>query len=186
MSNKRNALDETIKTYNESLASYSNRVFNIRNQRELVKQKIATKDTKNKESLRIEFRNYNQKIKEFNTRFEEVSKLRDATNQEIAILIEKIEKTNADYEKRFQEIKSMQANASSAYISLENSIKKYVINIIAQELSFENIYKFDFSLFTDSHIKKEIDKRATLISNDNNIIFGHIYNIISQFRETMN
>ena len=185
LSNKRNALDETIKTYNESLASYSNRVFNIRNQRELVKQKIATKDTKNKESLRIEFRNYNQKIKEFNTRFEEVSKLRDATNQEIAILIEKIEKTNADYEKRFQEIKSMQANASSAYISLENSIKKYVINIIAQELSFENIYKFDFSLFTDSHIKKEIDKRATLISNDNNIIFGHIYNIISQFRETM-
>jgi len=185
LNTKKSAIEETIKSYTESLLGYSNRVFNIKNQRELVKQKMASKDTKNKESLRIEYRNYNQKIKEFTSRFEEVSKLRDATNTELAVMNEKIAQTTNEYDKRFQEINTMQANASTAYDSLINSIKKQINSILSQELSFKNIYEFDFSVLTDNHIKKEIENRASLISTDNNIIFEKIYDVINQFRKTM-
>ena len=183
--NKKNAIEETLKTYNDSLLSYSNRIYNIKNQRELVKQKMASKDSKNRESLKIEFRNYNQKIKEFTERFEEVSGLRESTNKEFEKLNNRIEKTINDYEKRYQEIKDMQQNASSAYNALISSIKKYIQTINSQELSFRKIYKFDFSLFTYSHIKKEIDNRNNSIINDNNTIFEKFYEIIHQFRETI-
>ncbi len=183
--NKKNAIVDTLKTYNESLQSYSNRVFNIRNQRELVKQKINNKDTKNKDSLKIEFRNYNQKIKEFSLRFDDVSKLRDATKLELEEINNRIEKTTFDYDKRLLEIKSMQTNASSAYNDLNNSIKKFIANIISQELSFKNIYEFDFDILTDSHIRKEIQNRSNLLINDNKNIFERIYDIINQFRKTM-
>ncbi len=185
LNNKKNAIEETIKTYNESLQSYSNRVFNIRNQRELVKQKINAKDTKNKESLKIEFRNYNQKIKEFASRFEDVSKLRDSANKELESINLKIEKTTVEYDKRYQEIKTMQSNASSAYYNLDNNIKKYIQLINVQELSFKNIYKFDFNILTDSHIRRGIQSRSSILIADNKTIFAHIYDIINQFKETI-
>ncbi|MBR4497007.1 MAG: hypothetical protein IKP12_07755 [Acholeplasmatales bacterium] len=185
LNNKKNAIEETIKTYNESLQSYSNRVFNIRNQRELVKQKINAKDTKNKESLKIEFRNYNQKIKEFTSRFEEVSKLRDSTNIELEKINIKIEKASNEYDKRLQEIKTMQSNASSAYYNLDNDIKKYIQTIIVQKLSFKNIYEFDFNILTDSHIRKEIQNRSTILIDDNKTIFAHIYDIVNEFRQSI-
>ncbi len=186
LNNKKAAIEDTIKTYNESLANYSNRVFNLRNQRELIRQKIESKDVKNKDSLKNDFKNYTTKINEFNKRFNEVSKLREDANLELKAINERINKTNLDYDARVDEIKSMQANSSSAFIYLNNSIKKYIQNIISQEMSFKNIYKFDFSILTDNHINKEIIKRANLIENDNNIIFNHIYENINNFRLTMN
>ncbi len=185
LNNKKNAIEETIKTYNESLQSYSNRVFNIRNQRELVKQKINARDTKNKDSLKIEFRNYNQKIKEFASRFEDVSLLRDSANKDLEDLNERIEKTTNEYDKRYQEIKTMQTNASSAYNNLENNIKKYIQYILGAELSFKNIFEFDFEILTDSHIRKQIQNRSNILISDNNEIFSHIYDIINQFRQTI-
>ena len=170
---------EAIKTYDDSLNSTANRVYNLKNQKELVKGKVKTSKKAERDMLILEENNYQNKINELIDKYNEVYGLRNKAMQEIESLNEKIKSNNQKYEDNKTAIEKMRLASLEPYTVLSNSVNKYINNSIFKKQT--NYTKIDSSITTNSKTLRLLIEEKNQNSKKSTVIFKTLYNYINKF-----
>ena len=184
LNNRIKNINDALRTYDDSLASTANRVYNLKNQKELVKGKIKITKKPERDKLIAEDRNYQNKMDELIDKYNEVFDLKNKATQEINLLQETIKNNNEKYEENKKAIEKMRLDSLQPFMSLSNSVKKYINQTLQKKPS--NYNKIDSSITTNSKTIRLLTEEKNNAARKNTITFKALYNYINKFTAQSN
>lgn len=180
LTTKNKSISDTLENYSNTVETFQNRIYNLENQNNLIKQKIsATHDLAQKNNLKNEYEKNLKSINEFYDKINEILKFKKILEHDYQSNKNELKGVDKDYNIRVKEIKKMQYNSAFSFYELKKVLSKFSLTVAQDLQDYAQNQKFD-----EKNIISNVNKTKNAAYKYNLKIFEELYKIINNFYDS--